>query len=184
LYPASTRTFLSYRDICKNGLYVITREENNEEFLFVTKENGDSHYIMKRIPSLPSGLYYTYIKLIPHIAYKVIFFQNVDAFKIWHDCLGHSGIGMMKKIIENCIVHNLNNAKIPKHSYFIYTACATEKLIFRPSPLKIRPEPLKFLERIQGDICGPIQPLSRPFRYFMVLIDISTRWSHVCLKVD
>jgi hypothetical protein len=46
---------------------------------------------------------------------------------------------------------------------------------------KIHDEPLKFLERIQGDICGPIQPLSGPFRYFMVLIDASTRWSHVCL---
>jgi transposase InsO family protein len=55
------------------------------------------------------------------------------------------------------------------------------KLILRHSYLKIQAEPLKFLERIQGDICGPIQPLSGPFRYFMVLIDASTRWSHVCL---
>jgi transposase InsO family protein len=54
-------------------------------------------------------------------------------------------------------------------------------LILKPSPLKIRAEPLKFLERIQGDICGPIEPSSGPFRYFMVLIDASTRWSHVCL---
>jgi hypothetical protein len=42
-------------------------------------------------------------------------------------------------------------------------------------------EPLKFLERNQGDICEPIKPLSKPFMYFMVLIDTSTRWSHVCL---
>ena len=27
----------------------------------------------------------------------------------------------------------------------------------------------------------PIHPPSRPFCYFMVLIDASTRWSHVCL---
>jgi hypothetical protein len=47
-------------------------------------------------------------------------------------------------------------------------------MILRPSHLKIKAKPLKFLERIQGDICGP-------FRYFMVLIDASTRWSHVCL---
>ncbi|KAK9157593.1 hypothetical protein Scep_004167 [Stephania cephalantha] len=38
-----------------------------------------------------------------------------------------------------------------------------------------------FSERIQGDMCGPIQPHYGPFRYFMVLIDASTRWSHVCL---
>ena len=38
-----------------------------------------------------------------------------------------------------------------------------------------------FLERIHGDICGPIHPPCGPFRYFMVLINASTRWSHVCL---
>jgi hypothetical protein len=27
----------------------------------------------------------------------------------------------------------------------------------------------------------PIQPIRGPFRYFMVLIDASIRWSHVCL---
>jgi hypothetical protein len=59
--------------------------------------------------------------------------------------------------------------------------CATGKLILRPSALKIHTEPLKFLERLQDDICGPIQQISGPFRYFMVLIDTSTRWSHVCL---
>jgi hypothetical protein len=38
-----------------------------------------------------------------------------------------------------------------------------------------------FLECIQRDICGPIQPLCGPFRYFMVLIDASKIRSHVCL---
>jgi hypothetical protein len=28
---------------------------------------------------------------------------------------------------------------------------------------------------------APIQPLCGPLRYFMVLIDASTRWSHACL---
>jgi transposase InsO family protein len=55
------------------------------------------------------------------------------------------------------------------------------KLILGPSSLKIHAEPLRFLECIQGDICGPIQPLCGPFRYFMVLIDTSTRWSHMSL---
>jgi hypothetical protein len=63
----------------------------------------------------------------------------------------------------------------------VCTACATEKLILRPSYLKIKAEPLTFLERIRGDICGPIHPLTEQFRYFMVLIDASTRWFHVCL---
>jgi hypothetical protein len=79
LYLDSTRTLLSYRDIHKNRLHVVTHEENNEEFLYIIKKNEDGHDILQRIPSLPSGLYYTYIKSVPHVAYKVIF-QNVDAF--------------------------------------------------------------------------------------------------------
>jgi transposase InsO family protein len=101
--------------------------------------------------------------------------------KTWHDRLGHPGVGMMRKIISNSNGHELNTAKFPKSSDFMCTSCATGKLILRPSYVKIQNEPLKFLERIQGDICGPIQPTSGPFRYFMVLIDASTRWSHVCL---
>ena len=59
--------------------------------------------------------------------------------------------------------------------------CTQGKLIINLSPVKIGTKSLGFLEHIHGDICGPIQPLSRPFRYFMVLIDASTRWSHLCL---
>jgi hypothetical protein len=38
LYPNSTRTLLSYRDIRKNKLHVVTHEENNEEFLHIIKK--------------------------------------------------------------------------------------------------------------------------------------------------
>ena len=51
----------------------------------------------------------------------------------------------------------------------------------RPSPAKLRTELPTFLERIQGDICGPIHPLCGLFRYFIVLIDASSRWSHIYL---
>jgi hypothetical protein len=145
LYPDSTHILLSYRDIRKNGLHIMTHEENNKESLLITKTNRDGYDILVRISFLPSGLYYTYIKLIPHVVYKVIF-QNVDAFQIWHGRLGHPSVGMMRKIISNCTGHNLN--KFPKTSDFICTAYATRKLILRPLPLKIHIEPLKFLERI------------------------------------
>jgi hypothetical protein len=138
LYPDSTRTLLSYRDIRKNMLHVITHEENNKEFLHTIKKNGNDHDILKRIHSLPSGLYYIYIKPIPHVIYK---------------------------IIGNSSSHNLNLAKFAKSLNFMCTTCTIEKLILRPSPIKIKVEPLKFLEQIQGDMCGPIKPLSGPLRY-------------------
>jgi hypothetical protein len=87
----------------------------------------------------------------------------------------------MRKIIGNSTGHNLNTVKFPKSLDFMCTTYASRKLIVRLSPLKIKVEPLKFLEKIQGYICGPIKLLLGSFRYFMVLIDASTRWSHVCL---
>jgi hypothetical protein len=38
LYPDSTRILLSYREIHKNELRVVTHEENNEEFLYIIKK--------------------------------------------------------------------------------------------------------------------------------------------------
>jgi len=47
---------------------------------------------------------------------------------------------------------------------------------------KIRNESISFLERIHGDICGPIHPPCGLFIYFMILIDASIRWSYICLS--
>jgi hypothetical protein len=38
LYLDCTRTLLGYRDIRKNGLYVVTHKENNEEFIHIIKK--------------------------------------------------------------------------------------------------------------------------------------------------
>jgi hypothetical protein len=73
LYPDSTLTLISFRDIRKIGLHVCTHEDNKEEFLLITKSFGYGHDVLERIPSTPSGWYYTYIKPVPYVAYKVIF---------------------------------------------------------------------------------------------------------------
>jgi hypothetical protein len=73
LHPGSTCTLISFRDIRKSGLHVCTHKDNKEEFLLITKSSEYDHEVLERIPSTPSGLYYTNIKLVPHAAYKVIF---------------------------------------------------------------------------------------------------------------
>ena len=78
-------------------------------------------------------------------------------------------------------MHPLKNQKILLPNEFSCDPCSQGKLIVRPLFNKIMSESPVFLERIHGDICGPIHPPCRPFRYFMVLIDASTIWSHVCL---
>jgi hypothetical protein len=73
LYPDSTRTLLSYKDIRRNGFHVEPNTDNKDEYLFITKHDGYNKRLLQKIPSLSSRLYYTYIKLVQHVAYKVIF---------------------------------------------------------------------------------------------------------------
>ena len=88
---------------------------------------------------------------------------------------------MMRRIVQNSKGHPLTSRQIFKSHDFSCIACSQGKLIIRPSFTKIAFESPAFLEHIQGDNCGPIHPPSGPFRYFMVLIDASIRWTHVCL---
>ena len=85
---------------------------------------------------------------------------------------------MMCHIVQNSNGHPLTSRQILVTDGYTCAACSKGKLIIRPSFTKVTFESPAFLERIQGDICGPIHPPSGPFRYFMVLIDASTRWSH------
>ena len=88
---------------------------------------------------------------------------------------------MMRRIIENSQGHELKNQKILLSHEYPCVACSQGKLIIRSSYAKVKFESPIFLERVHGNICGPIYPPCGPFRYFMVLIDASTRWFHVCL---
>ncbi|KAM2557854.1 hypothetical protein TB2_014928 [Malus domestica] len=88
---------------------------------------------------------------------------------------------MMRKIITNSNGHPLLSRHINVSNDNPCKACFKGKLVIRPLQLKVDVESPSFLQRIQRDICGPIQPLCGPFRYFMVLVDASTRWSYVCL---
>ena len=84
---------------------------------------------------------------------------------------------MMRHILKSSHGHKLH----PYVGVPPCKACFLGKLKTQPSYTKIIHDPPKFLQMVQGDICGPSQPTCRPFRYFMVLVDASTRWSHVCL---
>ena len=78
---------------------------------------------------------------------------------------------MMCRILTNFIEHDMPSSKIHYVNKCICEACAKRKLIVQPSRTKVGIESPIFLERIHGDICGPIHPALRPFRYCMVLID-------------
>ncbi|KAK7302565.1 hypothetical protein RJT34_13457 [Clitoria ternatea] len=177
----SQRNLLSFKDIRRNGYHIETTNEGKDEYLYITKLISDKKCILEKLPSFSSGLYYTYISTVETNVIVNQKFTNKNDFVIWHERLGHPGSIMMRKIVENSNGHCLSSRQIMQTKNFSCAACSQGKLIIRPSPMKIGNESLIFLERIQGDICGPIHPSCGPFRYFMVLIDASTRWSHVCL---
>ncbi|KAM2053253.1 hypothetical protein ACFX1T_002915 [Malus domestica] len=88
---------------------------------------------------------------------------------------------MMRRIITNSNGHLLLSRHIDVLNDNPCKACSQEKLVIRPSQLKVDAESPSFLQKIQEDVCGPIQPPCGPFRYFLVLVDTTTRWPHVCL---
>ena len=179
--PKSKRNLLGFKDIRRNNFHIETMDENNVEYLYITSNMSGKKKILEKLPAFSSGLYYTTIKSME--IYTVIKDKLYDpkSFILWHDRLGHPGSTMMRRIIENSHGHPLKDLKILLSNENSYTTCSQGKLVVRPSPSKINSESPSFLQRIQGDICGPIHPLSGPFRYFMVLIYASARWSHVCL---
>ena len=179
--PKSNRNLISFKDIRLNGYHLETNEINEDEYLYVTRQKDGSKTILERFKGLPSGLYHTYIQPVEA---NMIMHQKCHSllkFKLWHNRLGHPGSAMMHRIMSQSSGHNLKNLKILQKSDYSCLSCFQGKLITRPSLLKVGLESPSFLERIHGDICGPIHPASGPFRYFMVLIDASTKWSYVCL---
>lgn len=156
-------------------------KENENEYLLLTSHQTGQQQILERLRTYRSGLCGTMI--YPIESYNTANQKLVDhkLLSLWHDKLDHPGETMMRKIVENSHGHPLKKHKILSKGDLVCTTCSLGKLIKRPSITKVNAESPMFLERIQGDICGPITPPCGPFRYFMVLIDASTRWSHVSL---
>ena len=156
-------------------------KEGNKECLYITSIISGKKIIAEKLLAFSYGLYHTTIKSIESNVVVNQKFNDPKIFNLWHDRLGHPGSSMIRRIIEHSNGHPLKNHKILLPNELSCEACSQGKLIVRPSINKIMSESPVFLERIHGDICGPIHPPCGPFRYFMVLIDASTRWSHVCL---
>ncbi|KAI3457947.1 hypothetical protein Pfo_014610 [Paulownia fortunei] len=79
---------------------------------------------------------------------------NPKIFGLWHDRLDHPQTIMMHRIAEHIIRRSLKNTKMLMSKDYL-----CESLIF----------------------VDQINPTSGPLRYFMVIVGISYRWSHVYL---
>ena len=135
LYPESTRTLLSFKDIRANGFHIDTdNDDNGKEYLLITKRDENGKHVVERLPSLATGLYYTKIVAPPVYTTLKTIFRSSKLFYLWHDRLGHHGLRTMRDIINNSDGHNVNVRNFPNHDNFVCSACATGKLIIRPPP--------------------------------------------------
>ena len=173
----SNRNLLSFKDIRQNRYHIEIMNHNGNEYLLISMKKQ----ILEQLISSSYGLYQTTIRSLESHAVMDQKFNDPKAFLPWHERLGHPGLSMMRRIVQNSNGHPLTSRQILKSHDFSCTACSQGKLIIRPSFTKITSKSLTFLEHIQGKICEPIHPPNGPFRYFIVLIDASTRWSHVRL---
>jgi hypothetical protein len=166
---------ISFKDIRLNGYQLITTNEVSNKYLYITSIISGQKLILEKLSTFSSGMHYTTIRTIESHVIMYHKCSNSKMFMLWHDCLGHPGTIMMRRIIENSHGYPLKNQKILLLSDYPCAACSQGKLVIKPSPSKVIVESPSFLQRIQGDICGSIHPPRGPFKYFMVLIDASTR---------
>jgi peptide/histidine transporter 3/4 len=82
LYPDSKRTLLSFKDIRASGFHVETEIEHGTEYLLITKFDEYQKRVVERLPSSPSGLYYTYVKPTEEYVVMKTIFRNIEAFRI------------------------------------------------------------------------------------------------------
>jgi hypothetical protein len=207
--PKANRTLLSFKDIRSNGYHIETHCENGNEYMYITSNEYGRKRILEKLMCQNSGLYLTTIRVIE--SYYVINngILNNDTYRLWHDRLGHPGRDMMIRVLKNTHGHPFFRMKGKMKQLTESTklqqltseakeattssqyaslntpnfckACSLAKTGSRPSYAKDTKQNIPFLQRIQGDICGPIHPECGPFKYFMVLVDASTRWTHVAL---
>ena len=182
LYSTQSKcNLLSFKDIRWNGYHLETMSDETTEFLLITATHDGKKCILEKLRSLECGLYLTTINTVESYAILNPKFSNSTPIVLWHERLGHPGTSMLRRILHQSNGHSLTIGRISSHTDYNCLACTQGKFITRPFSLKVDSDTPQFLECIQGDICGPIDPTSGPFHYFMVLVDASTRWSHVCL---
>ncbi|KAJ9544182.1 hypothetical protein OSB04_023889 [Centaurea solstitialis] len=202
--PKTNRTLLSFKDIRSNGYHIETHYENGNEYMYITSNEYGRKRILEKLIGQSNGLYLTTIRVIE--SYYVINngILNSDIYKFWHDRLGHPGRDIMIRVLKNTHGHpffrmkgkmkqltestKLQHTRSTTSSQYaslntpnFCKACSLAKTGSKPSYAKDTKQNIPFLQRMQGDICGPIHPECGPFKYFMVLVDASTRWTHAAL---
>ena len=110
----SRRNLISFKDVRQNGYHLETMTENHTEYLCITSEKCGKKSIHEKLPAYSSGLYRIDIKPVEINMVSNQKLDNKEMINLWHDRLGHPGVGMIRKIIENSIGHPMKKIRIPQ----------------------------------------------------------------------
>ncbi|KAG4165094.1 hypothetical protein ERO13_A13G058733v2, partial [Gossypium hirsutum] len=61
---STKRNLLSFKDIRLNGYHIETMNEKNVKYLYITNVECGKKYVLERLPTFSSGLYYINISAI------------------------------------------------------------------------------------------------------------------------
>ena len=109
---------------------------NGDEYLLIT---GQKQILEQLISSSYGSYQITIGPLESHVVMNQKF-NDPKAFLLWHERLGHLGLLMMHRIVQNSNGHPLTSRQILKSHDFSCTAYSQGKLIIRPSCTKIASE--------------------------------------------
>ena len=96
--------------------------DDSNEYLLITSIIFREKHILEKLPSYSYGLYQTIIRPIESYAVMNQKFYDLKTFMIWHERLGHPGLSMMRRIINNYLGHSLKNQKILMPNDFVLPA--------------------------------------------------------------
>ena len=140
----SSRNLLSFKDIRRNGYHIETMNHDENEYLLITSIIYGQKCILEQLSSLSCGLYQTTIRSIESYDVMNQKFNDSNAFLLWHERLGHPGISMMRRIVQNSNGHPSTSRQILVTDGYTCAACSKCKLIIRPSFTKVTFDPPLF----------------------------------------
>ena len=105
-YNKSNRNLLSFKDIRQNGYHIETINPNGNKCLLITRKKQ----IFEQLISLLYGLYQITIRPLESHAIMNQKFNDPKAFLLWHEQLGHPGLSMMRRIVQNSNGHLLSSS--------------------------------------------------------------------------
>ena len=174
--PNAPRSLISYRDLRKNGIHASTVVEV-DDVEALALHLGTTQVATAKAGE--TGLYELEIKTPDPVEDRSCNLTILPKAQLWHRRLGHPGTTIFRRMLPVLSGHTLSNSDADKVADCI--ACIQGKYAKHPSRWTLPTELPQPLERLHGDICGPINPAAGPFLYFLVLVDASGSHAEVSL---